>query len=78
MGDPALSAGDFVKTEDENFDLHDICEHFTKYNTESNSRVFYPNYFGGLLNERYLVRHKLGFGGGFTVGMAHDRHDNVP
>lgn len=29
-----------------------------------------------MLNERYLIEHKLGFGGGSTVWMAHDLQDN--
>jgi hypothetical protein len=37
--------------------------------------VFYPICLGEALNDRYLVEHKLGFGGGSTVWMAHDLID---
>ncbi|KAJ5622901.1 hypothetical protein N7490_011506 [Penicillium lividum] len=55
----------------------DSCEPFTKYNTESSPRVFYPAYLGEFLNDWYLVEQKLDFGGGSTVWMAHDRHVHV-
>ncbi|KAL2857361.1 kinase-like domain-containing protein [Aspergillus pseudoustus] len=35
-------------------------------------KVFYPICLGEVFDGRYLVEHKLGFGGGSTVWMAHD------
>jgi serine/threonine protein kinase len=40
-----------------------------------NQYVLYPIHLGEVLNERYLVEHKLGFGGGSTVWMAFDLQD---
>ncbi|CAI7583689.1 unnamed protein product [Penicillium glandicola] len=63
--------GDFVRTEDEELDLEEVVEPWHKYDLNE-TRVFYPIYLGEVLNERYLVEHRLGFGGGSTVWMAHD------
>lgn len=67
--------GDFVRNEDEAVELEAITEPWYKYTIEHTQRVFYPIFLGEVLNERYLVEHKLGFGGGSTVWMAHDLQD---
>ncbi|KAJ5203992.1 uncharacterized protein N7498_004871, partial [Penicillium cinerascens] len=64
--------GDFVKDEEEELDLEELVELWHRYDTEDNQNVLYPIYLGEMLNERYLVEHKLGFGGGLTVWMAFD------
>ncbi|KAJ5921318.1 hypothetical protein N7466_009644 [Penicillium verhagenii] len=64
--------GDFVKNEEEELDLEELVEPWHRYETKDNENVFYPIYLGEVLNERYLVEHKLGFGGGSTVWMAFD------
>lgn len=64
--------GDFVSTEDEELDLEEIVEPWQKYSTEETSHVFYPIHVGEVLNERYLIEHKIGFGGFSTVWMACD------
>ncbi|KNG80264.1 kinase domain-containing protein [Aspergillus nomiae NRRL 13137] len=64
--------GDFVRTEDEEVDLEEVAEPWEKYSIKETSRVFYPVYLGEVLNERYLVEHKLGHGGFSTVWMARD------
>ena len=64
--------GDFVCTEDEEVDLEEVAEPWQKYSIKETSRVFYPVYLGEVLNERYLVEHKLGHGGVSTVWMARD------
>lgn len=67
--------GDFVKNEDEELDLEELVEPWHRYETEDNQYVLYPIRLGEVLNERYLVEHKLGFGGGSTVWMAFDLRD---
>jgi hypothetical protein len=67
--------GDFVRDEDEAEDLEEVVERWDNYETEGNKNVFYPICLGEVLNDRYLVEHKLGFGGGSTVWMAHDLID---
>lgn len=64
--------GDFVSNEDEQVDLKYVAEPWHKYDIKETPNVFYPIYLGEMLNGRYLVEHKLGFGGGSTVWMAHD------
>ncbi|KAJ5153620.1 uncharacterized protein N7500_009059 [Penicillium coprophilum] len=67
--------GDFVKNEDEEVDLEELVEPWYRYDTEDNEYPLYPIHLGEVLNERYLVEHKLGFGGGSTVWMAFDQQD---
>ncbi|KAL3448085.1 hypothetical protein BJX65DRAFT_307371 [Aspergillus insuetus] len=67
--------GDFVKDEDEAEDLEEVTEPWTNYETADNKNIFYPICLGDILNDRYLIEHKLGFGGGSTVWMAHDLLD---
>ncbi|KAJ6035310.1 uncharacterized protein N7446_010069 [Penicillium canescens] len=67
--------GDFVKDEEEELDLEELVEPWHRYETEDNQNVLYPIRLGEVLNERYLVEHKLGFGGGSTVWMAFDLQD---
>ncbi|KAJ5434749.1 kinase domain-containing protein [Penicillium cf. griseofulvum] len=67
--------GDFVSNEDEQLDLEELVEPWHKYDIKETPNIFYPICLGEVLNERYLVEHKLGFGGGSTVWMAHDLHD---
>ena len=64
--------GDFVKDEEEELDLEELVEPWYRYDTEDNQNVLYPICLGEMLNERYLVEHKIGFGGGSTVWMAFD------
>ena len=67
--------GDFVSTEDEELDLEEVVEPWQKYDIKVTPHVFYPIYVGEVLNERYRVEHKVGFGGFSTVWMAHDLQD---
>ncbi|KAJ5585419.1 uncharacterized protein N7459_005219 [Penicillium hispanicum] len=71
----ATDFGDFVKDEEEELDLEELVEPWHRYETEDNPNVLYPIRLGEVLNERYLVEHKLGFGGGSTVWMAFDLQD---
>ncbi|OQD98599.1 hypothetical protein PENVUL_c070G02710 [Penicillium vulpinum] len=75
LPDNTSDFGDYVSNEDEQLDLEELVEPWHKYDITETSNVFYPIDLGELLNERYLVEHKLGFGGGSTVWMAHDLHD---
>ena len=68
--------GDYVSTEDEEVDLEYIAEPWHKYSTKDTSHVFYPIYVGEVLDQRYLIEHKIGFGGFSTVWMAHDLHSD--
>ncbi|PTU21167.1 hypothetical protein P175DRAFT_0516734 [Aspergillus ochraceoroseus IBT 24754] len=67
--------GDFVRTEDEELDLEEVVEPWNKYDLKESSRVFYPICVGEVLDERYLIEHKIGSGGFATVWMAHDLQD---
>lgn len=40
--------------------------------------LYYPILIGEVLVERYLIEHKLGWGGFSTVWLAHDSHENKP
>lgn len=77
-GDDAADFGDFVSTEDEEIDLEEIVEPWHKYDmkTTPTPYVFYPICVGEVLDERYLVEHKIGSGGFSTVWMAHDLQDS--
>ncbi|KAH8429770.1 uncharacterized protein LDX57_007442 [Aspergillus melleus] len=68
--------GDFVSNDDEEMDLEWIAEPWDQYDKKRTPHVFYPVRLGDLINERYLVEHKLGHGGFSTVWMAHDLRDN--
>ena len=61
-------ASDFI-------DLEEFVEPWHRYGTEDNQNALYPICLGEVLNEKYLVEHKLGFGGGSTVWMAFDLQD---
>lgn len=65
--------GNFID-EDRIDELEFIAEPIYLYdtNTADNERVLYPICLGEVLSERYLVEHKIGFGGFSTVWMAHD------
>ncbi|KAJ5509041.1 hypothetical protein N7527_011184 [Penicillium freii] len=67
--------GDFVTDEEEELDLEELVEPWHRYDTDDNQHILYPICLGEVLNERYLVEHKLGFGGGSTVWMAFDLQD---
>ncbi|KAJ5371601.1 hypothetical protein N7517_003607, partial [Penicillium concentricum] len=67
--------GDYVKDEEQEPDLEELVEPWHRYDAEDNEYVLYPIRLGEVLNERYLVEHKLGFGGGSTVWMAFDQQD---
>lgn len=67
--------GDFVSTEDQESDLHDVAEPWHRYDIKDDPRVLYPICLGEVLNDRYLVEHKIGSGGFSAVWMAHDLQD---
>lgn len=73
-GDDTADFGNFVRNEDEEADLEEVAEPWHNYDEET-ERVFYPVRLGDVLNERYLVEHKISFGGFSTVWMAHDLQD---
>ncbi|OJI86614.1 hypothetical protein ASPTUDRAFT_53779 [Aspergillus tubingensis CBS 134.48] len=68
--------GDFVRNEDEEMDLEEVAEPWERYDKTRTSDVFYPIRLGDLINERYLVEHKLGSGGFSTVWMANDQQNS--
>ncbi|KMP10192.1 hypothetical protein CIHG_10156 [Coccidioides immitis H538.4] len=70
--DDTADFGDFVSTEDEELDLEEVVEPWHKYDIKETPHVFYPIFVGEVLNERYLVEHKIGSGGFSTVWMAQD------
>lgn len=74
-GDDTADFGDYANTEDEEIDVEDTAEPWYKYDIDKTPHVFYPLCVGEVLNERYLIEHKIDFGGFSTVWMAHDLHD---
>ncbi|OQD61974.1 hypothetical protein PENPOL_c014G08236 [Penicillium polonicum] len=72
LPDDTADFGDYVKNYDEETDLEVLVEPWQKYDIKKTQDVFYPVCLGEVLNERYLIEHKLGFGGGSTVWIAHD------
>ncbi|KAL4963729.1 uncharacterized protein BDV14DRAFT_82319 [Aspergillus stella-maris] len=67
--------GDFVQDDDEVMELEYLTEPWSDYDINETDKVFYPISLGEELNQRYLIEHKLGTGGGSTVWMAYDRLD---
>ncbi|CAG8385856.1 unnamed protein product [Penicillium salamii] len=67
--------GRFVEDSDEEVDLSIVVEPWHTYKTKDDSTIFYPIFLVEVLNERYLVEHKLGYGGGSIVWMAFDLRD---
>jgi hypothetical protein len=67
--------GDFVSNEDEEVDVEWVNEDWSRYDPKETSRVLYPICLGDVLSERYLIEHKIGFGGFSTVWMAYDLQD---
>ncbi|KAM5442207.1 hypothetical protein MferCBS31731_002581 [Microsporum ferrugineum] len=74
-GDNVTDFGDFARDEDEEGDIEELAEPWHKYSTKETPHVFYPICLGEVLNKRYLVEHKIGYGGFSTVWMAHDLQD---
>ncbi|PGH09281.1 serine/threonine protein kinase [Blastomyces parvus] len=70
--DKMADFGDEVKTEEEQSDVEAMAEPWKRYDLSGTPHVFYPLCLGEVLDERYLVEHKIGFGGFSTVWMAHD------
>ncbi|KAJ5691441.1 hypothetical protein N7488_012176 [Penicillium malachiteum] len=64
--------GDVAKDFDEEAELEEYNEPWQRYDTKYTQCVIYPIYLGEILNERYQVEKKLGFGGDYIVWMAFD------
>ncbi|GLA68273.1 hypothetical protein AtubIFM55763_003342 [Aspergillus tubingensis] len=73
--DDMIDFGDFASTEDEEIDVEEYAEPWEKYDPETQN-AYYPICLGEILNERYLIEHKLGAGGFSTVWMALDLQEN--
>jgi serine/threonine protein kinase len=66
-----------ISSEDEEWDSDELEEHDEiEANSEPvdgyDSKLYYPLTIGEVLDERYKIVHKLGWGGCSTVWMAHD------
>lgn len=70
--DDTTDFGDFVSNEDEETGLEEVVEPWHKYDIKETSHVYYPIRLGEMLDERYLIEHKLGAGSFSTVWMTHD------
>lgn len=69
--------GDFVSNEDEELDLEEVVEPWHRYDVDKTSHVLRPVCVGEVLIGRYLIEHKIGFGGFSTVWMAHDLQKSI-
>ncbi|KAL4993098.1 kinase-like protein [Aspergillus recurvatus] len=74
--DDVSDFGDLVSTEDQEIDREEVVEPWNKYDRKGTPNVFYPICLGDVLNERYLVEHKIDAGGFSTVWMALDLQKN--
>jgi serine/threonine protein kinase len=63
--------GDVVDSDDE-CDVETDAEPRSRYW----DRLYCPLYIGEVLDARYRIEHKLGWGGFSTVWLAHDTHEN--
>ncbi|KAK9422564.1 putative chitinase [Seiridium unicorne] len=61
--------GYFIDSEDE-FELELECEARAKYLHAD--RPCHPAYVGDVIDDKYRIEHKLGFGGSYTVCLAYD------
>lgn len=68
--------GDFADS-DNDIDVEESSEPWENYDTSTTTHVFYPIYVGEILNERYRVEHKIGYGASSTVWMAYDLQDEI-
>ncbi|KAJ5901253.1 hypothetical protein N7504_007246 [Penicillium tannophilum] len=67
-GEPEL--GRFAIGWLEEAEIEDMAEPWDKYHSNDNSRVLYPICLGEVLDGRYVVEHKLGFGGSIIGGLG--------
>ena len=67
--------GDLVSNDHEVIDVEWVNEDWLQYDPLETSCVFYPICLGEVLDERYLIEHKIGYGGFSTVWMAYDLLD---
>ncbi|KAL2813008.1 kinase-like domain-containing protein [Aspergillus granulosus] len=67
--------GDVLSDEDDQVEIEEYAEPWHQYNISDNTCILYPVCLGEILNNRYLVEHKLGFGAFSTVWMARDLED---
>lgn len=74
--DDTTDFGDYARDWDEEIELQQVVEPLIKYDINETSHVFYPICLGDVLGGRYLIEHKLGYGGFSTVWMAHDLQDS--
>lgn len=64
--------GDFATEDDDDLDNGIDAECSERYDAYDSPRVYYPICVGEVVNQRYSIEHKLGWGGFSTVWMAHD------
>ena len=69
--------GDFAGGQSDEEDIEHAAEPWWNYDPQKKPKVFYPICLGQVLREKYLVEHKLGFGGCSTVWMAYDLQDKT-
>ncbi|KAJ5741038.1 serine/threonine protein kinase [Penicillium malachiteum] len=55
-----MDFGDFASNEDEEDEVEELAEPWSNYLSDDIARPFCPITLGELLNERYLIEHKLG------------------
>ena len=69
--------GDFAGNQSEEEDVEQLAEPWYSYDPQETPQVFFPICLGQVLHERYLIEHKLGYGGFSTVWMAHDLQEKT-
>jgi serine/threonine protein kinase len=68
QNDDVLDCGDYVDSDNE-VDIEDEAEPLERYFSNT---PYFPAHIGQVLNQRYRIEHKLGYGGFSTVWMAYD------
>lgn len=69
--------GDFTSSDLQEIEFQAVAEPLRKYRKVNTMHVYYPVCIGEVINERYLIEHKLGYGGFSTVWMAYDLQNRI-
>ncbi|KAJ5675424.1 hypothetical protein N7462_008321 [Penicillium macrosclerotiorum] len=74
---PNDNFGNLAMNSDDEMEIDESAEPEERYDPESDKTIgkFFPNCVGNVLGDRYLVEHKIEFGGFSTVWLAVNMRD---